>query len=112
MPSAARKKPQTGPQSKALRGPIKIQASRSVRGTTYALDGDSRRALQAMFPDVRVAPSVYVATETANDFEEVQGKFWKQIALLLTGLPTSKLKELGVILYDPWSGKEVERLFP
>lgn len=111
MPSAARKKATTGPQPKPWRGPIKIQVNRSIRGVTYGLDGDSRRAIQANFPDVEAAPSVYVASKTEHDFERIHGKIWKQIALVLTGLPASKLEELGVELYDPFEDKRLVKIF-
>lgn len=112
MPSAARKKPQTGPQPKPFHGPIKIQVNRQLTGTTYALDGDSRRALEVHFPGIRAAPAVYVSTETDKDFEEIHGKIWKQIALVLTGLPVTKLRELGVELFDPFSKQTLVKLFP
>lgn len=111
MPSAARKKPTTGSQAKPLRGPIKIQVNRQVQGTTYALDDESRRAIAASFPGVRAVPTVYVSTETESDFEEIHGKIWNQIALVLTGLPSTKLRELGVVLIDPFSKQTVKKLY-
>ncbi|MBZ5713740.1 hypothetical protein [Nannocystis pusilla] len=111
MASAARKKATPSDQPKPRRGPIKIQVNRSIRGATYGLDGDSRRAIQATYPDLRAAPSVYVATESEEDFERVHSKMWKQIALVLTGLPTAKLRQLGVVLVDPVTRTELARPF-
>ncbi|MCY1055700.1 MULTISPECIES: hypothetical protein [Nannocystis] len=111
MASAARKKATPSVQPKPLRGPIKIQVNRSIRGATYGLDGDSRRAIQATYPDLHAAPSVYVATESEEDFERVHSKMWKQIALVLTGLPTAKLRQLGVVLVDPVTRTELARPF-
>ncbi|HEY8375821.1 MAG TPA: hypothetical protein VIK91_04990 [Nannocystis sp.] len=111
MASAARKKATTGSQPKAWRGPIKIQAVRRITGTTYGLDGDSRRAIEANFPDVHRVPAVFISAGTDEDFERVHSKMWKQIALVLTGLPSSKLKELGVVLYDPFTKRDLERVF-
>lgn len=106
MATAVRQKP-----VRELRGPIKILANREAMGTTYALEGEARLALQENFPGVHVAPTVYVGVETQDDFERVHGKFWKQIAILLTGLPTAKLKDLGVILWDPFRKRTIERIF-
>jgi hypothetical protein len=111
MASAARKKATPSVQPKPLRGPIKIQVNRRITGTTYALDGDSRRAIEASFPGVHAAPSVYVATESEEDFERIHSKMWKQIALVLTGLSATKLKELGVALYDPFAERELGRIY-
>lgn len=109
MTGAARKKASTGPQP--WRGPIKIQVNRSIRGATYGLDGGSRRAIHACFPEAEVAPSVYVATRTDQDFERIHSKMWKQIALVLTGLSEPTLQELGVVLYDPFTDTELARVF-
>jgi hypothetical protein len=108
--SAARKEATASVPPKPLRGPIEIQVNRSIRGATYGLDGDSRRAIQASYPDLHAAPSVYVATESEEDFERVHGKIWKQIALVLIGLSATKLKELGVALHDPFAERELGRV--
>lgn len=105
MASAARNKLPAGLQ------PIRIQVNRQLTGTTYALDGDSRRAIQASFPGVHAAPSVYIATETEDDFERIHGKMWKQIAMVLTGLSTTKLRELGVQLYDPRTRRDLATVY-
>lgn len=97
--------------TREFRGPIKIFANREAMGTTYALEGAARLALQESFPGVHVAPTVYVGIETEEDFERVHGKFWKQIAMLLTGLSTSKLKEFGVVLWDPFRHRTIERIY-
>lgn len=111
MAGAARKKASTGTEPGPLLGPIKIQVNRSIRGATYGLDGDSRRAIQAHFPGLHAAPSVYVAFETEEDFERIHGKIWRPIALVLTGLPESKLEELGVVLFDAVTQAELARPF-
>jgi hypothetical protein len=35
---------------------------------------------------------------------------WKQIAMILTGLPWSQLKKLGVEFFDPAEGKRITTL--
>ena len=63
------------------------------------------------FPGVRAAPSVYVSTETSEDFEDIHGKMWRQIAMVLTGLSPRKLKELGVLLFDPRTNRALASPF-
>ena len=68
---------------------------------------DPRRDSQARDLDLHAAPSVYVTTESEADFER---KLWKQIALLLTGLAAAKLRQLGVVLVDPFARREPGRV--
>lgn len=72
---------------------------------------EHRRAIETNFPDVHRVPAVFISAGTDEDFELVHSKMWKQIALALTGLPSSKLREMGVVLYDPFTKRDLERVF-
>ncbi len=83
--------------------PIIVYQSADREGSTFALSTPSRRVLEHHFgQQLRVAPRVFIAHSTREDYERLHGAMWKQIVLLLTGLSEDRLKELGrVEFWDP-----------
>lgn len=79
-------------------------------GATYRLHPTSTARIREVFPEVRVAPSVYVGYATRADFEALHGPIWPQIVILLTGLDEEKLKAKfhRLVLWDPVSGQQWE----
>lgn len=81
--------------------PIQININRVRDGCYYELHPSSRRRIKEAYPDVRVAPMVFVGYESKDDFEAIQGPMWQQIAVSLAGISWEKLLELGgVVLFD------------
>lgn len=89
--------------------PIVITIGRQRDGTTYRLHPSSKARVQAQYPTVHPAPSVFVGYDTQSDFQRIHGPMWKQVAMLLTGLGAQQMRELGgVRLEDPRSGDSFE----
>jgi hypothetical protein len=111
MPSAARK-PATRPSSRAKSsGPIVISIGRQSDGCVYGLDVLSRARLQDLHPEVHRVPVVFVGYASKQEFAALHGPMWPQIAQMLTGLATRRLRELGgVELHNPDDGTRVRVL--
>lgn len=77
--------------------PIVILAGEQADGTTYRLHPASLREIRAQFPNARISPSVFVGRATQESFEEVHGSIWKQIALILIGIPINILNRKIVV---------------
>jgi hypothetical protein len=83
-------------------GPIVIYVGRQATGATYELEPLSRRRLSQAFPQTRRTPKVFLGYEKEQDFEQVHGPLWPQVATILTGLSLDQLDKLGgARLYDP-----------
>ncbi|MCB9553726.1 MAG: hypothetical protein R3F65_01575 [bacterium] len=81
--------------------PIQININPEREGCYYELEPLSRRRVKAAYPDVKVAPMVFIGYQTRNDFEAVHGPMWQQVAMVLTGLSMGQLADLGgVDLFD------------
>lgn len=76
-------------------GPIEILVSRRSDGCTYSLSPTSRKLIRRAAPDAYLAPIVFIASQTPNDFETTQGPIWGQVANILTGLSEEQLAHLG-----------------
>ncbi len=74
---------------------IEIIASPHRDGCSYEVHPRSRRALRDRYPQVALAPSLFVGYDTEKDFEALHGKMWTQIVTLLTGLSPDRLADLG-----------------
>jgi hypothetical protein len=84
--------------------PIEIVVGRRSDGCTYSLNPLSRALIRRRYPDSKMVPSVFVATDTKYDFETTQGPILPQIATILTGLPDDALTLIGGFrVYDPAS---------
>jgi hypothetical protein len=75
-------------------------------GLAFDLDPVSReRIVEA---GGRPSPAqVFIGLDTLHDFEELHGPFWNQLALILTGLRSGQLKELGYKIVDVETGNPV-----
>jgi hypothetical protein len=115
MPSAARKKPQTVPKMTAPpkeappRGPIRIYVNamdhQSVFGLDYRWWNELRRR------GIEPARTVSIRADREQDYEKIDGRVWRQVALILTGLTESMLADEGVVLCDPDTDKVIARVF-
>jgi hypothetical protein len=69
-------------------------------GTTYRLAPGVRERILARYPSARPAGhSVFVSHDTHDDFQYYHGSMWAQLAILLTGLSHTQIKELGGIRF-------------
>lgn len=121
MRSAARKKPQTvakktqaAPEAVAAketppRGPIRMYVNAMDHLSVFELDYRWWNELQRR--GTEPARTVSVSADRQQDFERVDGRSWRQVALILTGLTESMLGEEGVVLCDPDTDKVIARVF-
>lgn len=113
MPSAARKKPLTGPKTvpgaKPLRGPIRMYVTAMDHLSVFELDYRWWNELQRR--GTEPARTVSVSADREQDFERIDGRAWRQAAPILTGLTESMLAEEGVVLCDPHTQKVIARVF-
>lgn len=114
MPSAARKKPQTvakktTPKVAPPRGPIRMYVNAMDQMSVFGLHPawwDELRGRGA-----EPARTVSVSADRGQDFERIDGRAWRQVALILTGLTESMLTEEGLVLCDPDTDKVIARVF-
>ena len=89
--------PSTGPL-----GPVVILIGRQSDGRSYTLSPSSKKLVRKKFPGSTIAPSVFITTSTHSDFAAVHGPIWDQVAIILTGLSSGQLEQLGGYqIYDP-----------
>jgi len=82
--------------------PIVIYMTWQSLGNTFVLHPHSRTAIRRRFPKARQVSSISVEYLTRSDFEQTHGPIWDHIALVLTGLSSEQLAELGGYrIYDP-----------
>ncbi len=74
---------------------IEIIANPQHDGCCYGLHPRSKRALCARYPQVVIAPALFVGYETKAEFEQLHGHMWDPIVKLLTGLAIPRLQALG-----------------
>ncbi len=88
--------------------PIIIEYGLQGDGVTYRLEAGSRRRIAGAFQGVHPSRhNVFVGYDTREDFENVHGPIWRQIAIILTGLSWEQIQKLGgARLLDPVSGAE------
>jgi len=51
--------------------------------------------LRKQWPELHPLPRVFIAFDTASDFEQFRGALYDQVAQLLTQLSESELRQLG-----------------
>ena len=90
----------------ATGNPIVILVGLQRDGTTYQLHPGSRRLLDAEFPASPKVPTVFVGYSSKEQFESLHGPLWKQIAEMLTGVPSDQLPG-GLVIRDPVDGREL-----
>jgi hypothetical protein len=93
-------------------GPVEIQVGRQSNGWTFILHPFSRQMLQEVFPGSCRVPSVFIATDTRQDFQATMGDvadLAEQVAIILTGVSIDQLtnKFGGYRVYDAATKKEL-----
>jgi hypothetical protein len=93
-------------------GPVEIQVGRQSNGWTFALHPFSRQMLQQVFPGSRQVPSVFIGTDTQQNFQATMGNIAdlaEQVAIILTGVSTEQLLSSfgGYRVYDAISKEEL-----
>lgn len=80
--------------------PVVIHRSANRDGQTFALDPLSRRRVREHFGEqVHLHPRVFIAHETAADYDSMRVDLVAQVVQLLTGLSPSRLDELGGVSF-------------
>jgi hypothetical protein len=100
------------PASEGPLGPVEIQVGRQSNGWTFALHPFSRQMLQEVFSGSCRVPSVFIATDTRQDFQTTMGglaDLAEQVAIILTGVSIDQLTDKfgGYRVYDPATKKEL-----
>jgi len=89
---------------------IKIQVGKQADGYVFALPPDSQKIVRSHF-DGTMPDQLFLSYEVRADYETLVGSIWKQVALLLTGLSITKLRDLdGVRFVDPVSNTVIHQL--
>ncbi len=90
-------------------GPIDIYVGRQRDGSAYSLHPASRKLIKIKFAHVKPAPVVFIGSDTQAETGKQSGEaVWDQVAIILTGLSTEKLNELGGYrILDPANEKVV-----
>jgi hypothetical protein len=90
--------------------PIIIYRSVNHDGQTFGLAPSSRKRLREHFGEDRLHlhPRVFVAHETADDYDSMYGDLARQVVQLLTGLSPDRLQSLGGVMFrDPVTEHDV-----
>jgi hypothetical protein len=90
--------------------PIVVYRSVNRDGQTLALAPSSRNRLREHFDrdSLHLHPRVFIAHETADDYNSMYRDLAKQVVQLLTGLSLDRLQSLGeVIFLDPVTEDDV-----
>ncbi|MGH7134778.1 MAG: hypothetical protein ACREHD_03510 [Pirellulales bacterium] len=104
--------PVDAPPSEGPLGPIEIQVGRQTTGWTFALHPFSRQMVQKLFPESRLVSSVFIATDTQQDFLATVGNLAylaAQVAIILTGISVDQIVDTfgGYRVYEPATNKEL-----
>ncbi len=87
-----------------------LQITRSTQrdGYTFSLNPQSTLKLHEREPQIRPVPRVFIAFDTAGDFDSYRGDLYEQVAQLLTQLSEKELDERfgGYEIVDPVTGKK------
>ena len=75
-------------------GPVEILVGRQGDGATYSLHPNSLKLIRRRFPQVHPSPSVFIGSNSRTDIEASAG-IYDQVAIILTGLSSRLLDELG-----------------
>ena len=100
------------PPSEGPLGPVEIQVGRRSNGWTFVLHPFSRQMLQEVFPDSCRVPSVFIGTDTGQDFQPPMGDLSdlaEQVATILTGVSIGQVRDKfgGYRVYDAATNKEL-----
>lgn len=92
--------------------PIVIYRTVDRDGQTFAVEPLSLKRLRETFRDqVRIHPVVFIAHDTAANYEQLHGDVVNQVIQLLTGFSEAKLAEAfgGVSVRDSVTDEELPR---
>jgi hypothetical protein len=93
------------PQSDTGADQLEIYVGRQSDGSTYSLHPTSYKLIRTRFPGVRPHPSLFLERDARTAYEVTNGARYDQIAVLLTGLSTKQMNELGGYrVVDPAAG--------
>ena len=100
------------PPSEGPLGPVEIQVGRQSNGWTFVLHPFSRQMLQEVFAGSCRVPSVFITSETRQDFQSTMGDIAdlaEQVAIILTGISIDQLTDKfgGYRVYDAATKKEL-----
>lgn len=86
---------------------LQIDQSTQRDGYTFSLNPRSKQNLRDKEPNIQPLPRVFIAFDTASDFQRERGDLYEQIAELLTRLSESELREKfgGYEIVDPVTGQ-------
>lgn len=85
-------------------GPLEILVGSQSDGKTYSLHPNSLKRLRSRFPEVHPRPSVFIGSNQYADIEASVESPYEQVAIILTGLSSRQLHELGGYrIVDPLS---------
>jgi hypothetical protein len=88
--------------------PVMIHMRRESLGATFSLHPHSRRLVLRWFPKARPVTSVSIEYGTLFDFEQSHGPVWDHVALVLTGLTSDQLAQIGgYLIFDLLQEKTV-----
>jgi hypothetical protein len=89
--------------------PIVIHRSVNRDGQTFGLEPLSRQRVRDRFGDqVHLHPRVFIAHDSAADYESVRGDLAALVIQLLTGVHPERLDELGGVSFrDPATDDEL-----
>jgi hypothetical protein len=76
-------------------GPVEILVGRQGDGSTYSLHPNSLKLIRQRFPEIHPRPTVFIGSDTQTDIEASVGSIYNQVAIILTGLSSRLLNELG-----------------
>lgn len=87
---------------------LQITQSSQRDGLTFSLNTNSQLKLNQIEPKIHPLPRVFIAFETASDFQNYRGDLYEQVATLLTQLSEKELKEKfgGYEVVDPVTGQK------
>lgn len=87
-----------------------LQITRSTQrdGFTFSLNPQSALKLRQKEPEIRPLPRIFIAFDTAGDFQSYRGDLYEQVVQLLTQLTDEELNEKfgGYEIVDPVTGKK------
>lgn len=87
---------------------IVVYQSTDREGSTFSLSPDARRILQQRFGDkLHLAPRIFIAHESRDDFERLHGSLARQLVALLTGLDDEHVAQVTVEFRDPVTNRSL-----
>jgi hypothetical protein len=87
-------------------GPLEIAVGWQGDGGVYEIQPWDEDRIREAFPEAIIIPGMLVGYDKSEDYERFHGRYWQQIALMLTGLTPEQIARLGGIrIWDPEAEK-------